>query len=243
MRTLYRMKAPVLLSPPNLPKCWPIPRYSARLRESIVGRDPGTFVIRLHGSYSPLRKVEQVLVAMTMLPERFRLVMGEGSALRAVTLRSLVEVYGLARRVVLLPEMEFQRMLEYTVCADAGVLLYENNDLGNYFQCPGRLTEYVACGVPVVASDFLGLRRLVEGNRIGVCVNGADPRSIAEGIRKIDGLRGNELRREVVRARFEEHLAFDHFGPLVVRAFNDLLEKPTLPGSEGSPSWLINPTW
>lgn len=47
---------------------------------------------------------------------------------------------------------------------------------------PTKLFEYMAAGIPIIASDFPEWRRLIEGEQCGVCVNSSDPSAIAEAI-------------------------------------------------------------
>jgi glycosyltransferase involved in cell wall biosynthesis len=108
-------------------------------------------------------------------------------------------------------------MLKFTANADLGVLLYVKNDLGNYFQAPGRLYEYVANGIPVLASNFAGLESLVRKHKIGVTVD-HNAESIAAGI-----LEAEQHPPEVnyIRSVFEKHLAFNIFAPEAVAAFSE----------------------
>jgi glycosyltransferase involved in cell wall biosynthesis len=47
---------------------------------------------------------------------------------------------------------------------------------------PVKLFEYMAAGIPVIASNFPRFRDIVEGSRCGVCVDPLDPAAIAAAI-------------------------------------------------------------
>ena len=50
---------------------------------------------------------------------------------------------------------------------------------------PNKLFQYMAAGIPVVASDFPDVRRVVEGSGAGVVVDPTDPRAVAAAIRRL----------------------------------------------------------
>lgn len=63
----------------------------------------------------------------------------------------------------------------------AGVLLYQ--PAKNHFESqPIKLFEYMAAGLPVIASDFELWKKIVEGNSCGICVNPTDVNAIVEAI-------------------------------------------------------------
>lgn len=53
----------------------------------------------------------------------------------------------------------------------------------NYLDAlPVKMFEYMAAGIPVIASDFPFWREIVEGSESGICVNPLDPEEIAAAI-------------------------------------------------------------
>lgn len=73
-------------------------------------------------------------------------------------------------------------------------LLNTPNDSMAY---PIKLFEYMAAGLPVIASDFPVYKRIVEGYGCGICVNPLDVDAIAEAIIRIrnDSAFADELRK------------------------------------------------
>jgi glycosyltransferase involved in cell wall biosynthesis len=138
-------------------------------------------------------------------------------------LESAIKQVGAEGRVKILPNLDHFDLLNYTVNADIGVLLYANNDLGNYFQAPGRLTEYLACGLPILASDYAGLSSLVNKFGIGDCADPTSPQEIAAAILRIEAIRARgAMQPQQIRQTFLKHFAFERFAPSLLKAFDDL---------------------
>ena len=52
--------------------------------------------------------------------------------------------------------------------ADAGIIPYQATCLNNYFCTPNKLFEFIAAGLPIVASDLPEINRLVLGHQLGL---------------------------------------------------------------------------
>ncbi len=244
-RAMYRLRCPIMVAPTVLPACWPFPPRDTAVREEMCGgHDDDAFVLILHGGFGEIRMVPELFEALRLLPKRFRLVMFDREHRRAEVDRKLNEL-GIADRVVRYPRMNVLQLARYTVNADAGVLFYQNNDLGNFFCWPGRLTEYLGAGLPVIATNHTGLENLVWRYNLGLTTDSTKPTEIAQDIRRLAELkRQNRFAAADLRRKFIEHLAFDHWEPDIVRQFNDLLspcqrrtrsEPPAFP-------WLKSPS-
>jgi glycosyltransferase involved in cell wall biosynthesis len=177
----------------------------------------------MHGGYSEIRMSPQLIEALVSLPAHIRLVM-TGKPQTRDKVDDIFDQLGLAQRVLRLPRIGFDEMLSYTVNADAAVLLYQNSDLGNFFTAPGRLTEYLICGLPLLASNHTGLENLVLRFQAGETADSTEPRSIAAAITRLErGVRQNSFPRARMRSIFDQHLAFDHWEPVFAGAFEQML--------------------
>jgi glycosyltransferase involved in cell wall biosynthesis len=73
-------------------------------------------------------------------------------------------------------------VVRWAAGADVGLALIQNVSLSYFLSLPNKLFEYVAAGLPVVASDFPELRGVVEGRARGAVCAPDDPDAIARAI-------------------------------------------------------------
>ena len=88
----------------------------------------------------------------------------------------------MADRVVLAPPVPTGEVVRWAAGADVGLALIQNVSLSYFLSLPNKLFEYVAAGLPVVASDFPDLRRVVEERGLGTVCRPDDPAAIARAI-------------------------------------------------------------
>jgi glycosyltransferase involved in cell wall biosynthesis len=146
-----------------------------------VERSDGEFVVVYSGGLTPGRGAVEMVEALSLVPERCR---------------ARLVIYGrfwpddLEERLRSLPgfgNVDYRGWVEHQTLpvelarADAGIVCFlpEPNHVN---AGPTKLFEYMAAGLPVVASRFPMWRDVVEGKDCGICVDPAEPREIAAAL-------------------------------------------------------------
>ncbi|MGJ5813081.1 glycosyltransferase family 4 protein [Paludibaculum fermentans] len=213
-KTFYKLTNRIMVAPPNLPSVWPIPARSEATR-SLHGVAPDETLLVLHGGHSALRATDILIEALSLLPPHFKLAM---TSTRTRTIEAVANRCGVLDRIIFLGAQDYVKMLQFTVNGDIGILLHVNNDLGNFFQAPGRLTEYLACGLPVLTSNFTGLQLLVKEHGLGRAVNPESAADVAAGLIRLDlERRAGQFERTRIRGVFDQHFAFENWESRVVQ--------------------------
>ena len=71
-------------------------------------------------------------------------------------------------------------MIIYASSADLGVAPIENTCLSYYYCSPNKLFEYVIAGIPVIASNFPEMKKIILKYDIGETFDPSSPKDIAK---------------------------------------------------------------
>lgn len=217
LKKLYRVKEQVLTEvlPTYLPSDTPIysrdrklrHRYLSELLASRRFKEEQYRLVVMGGSYSPVRCSAEVVKALTLLPENYIAVFtGMDDENRWGGVRRQLTKLKLLERCLFLPQLNFHELLKLYASCDVGILLYPDDGIGNYYQCPGRFTEYLGQGLPIVTSNFVGLELLTIKYRLGEAVDPGSPTEIAAALQKLTGLPDDEIlarRKRLIRTVHE----------------------------------------
>lgn len=97
-------------------------------------------------------------------------------------IRELATELQLTDRVFFIPKMPYDEMMKYTSHCDIGVTLDKAVSTNYALSLPNKLFDYLAAGLPVLASPMTEVRKIVEQYDVGKCADGHDPRHIANTI-------------------------------------------------------------
>ena len=105
---------------------------------------------------------------------------GDGPSEQA--LRNQVRAERLDDQVYFIPRVPFHQLHNYTCSADLGLCLIKGTGKSFYYSLPNKLFEYMMAGLPVLASNFPEMQRIVRETRTGSTVDPTDIVAIREQI-------------------------------------------------------------
>lgn len=164
----------------------PLPEIPLKTRHEL-GMPEDKTVLLLQGSGINIhRGAEELVEAMTLLPEQFHLyIIGGGDVVK--NLEELVNRFNLRERITFLPRQPYAAMMQYTRNADIGLSLDKDNNLNYKFSLPNKIFDYMQAGIPVIASDLPELRRIMDDYKIGRFIREVTPQTIAEMVLEMYG--------------------------------------------------------
>jgi glycosyltransferase involved in cell wall biosynthesis len=151
---------------------------------SELGLPEAAFLLINQGSgINVHRGMEEALEALSLLPAEVHLLLvGRGDVLPQ--LRKQAVQLELTARVHFVPPQPYQELLRYTQAADAGLSLDKANNLNYRYSLPNKVFDYIKCGVPVVASPVVEVRRLVAHYGLGELTE-VRPEAIAAAVKRL----------------------------------------------------------
>ena len=136
-------------------------------------------IVLYQGAIVEIRGIKQIVAAVDILKEKIELwLMGPFSPanLKKEILTKETEAY-----IKYKGHLPFEKMCRFLKRADIGLVLFlpEPNHVESL---PNKIFEYMAAGIPIIASNFPLWKKIVEGNKCGICVNPLEPKEIAGAI-------------------------------------------------------------
>lgn len=108
------------------------------------------------------------------------IILGEGEF--RSELENFAQKLGVASRVIFAGTVTQDELLLYTAGADIGCTLIENISKSYYYALPNKLFEYVAAGIPVLASNLPQMKKIINEYGVGKYVNPDDPDDILKAL-------------------------------------------------------------
>ena len=186
------------------------------------GLDSEDKVLLFQGGLSVGRNLEVLVEAMRLVRDSSLNLVILGDGRLGTSLRKKVTALKLEKRVHLHPAVPQNELVAFSGSADAGIIPYQATCLNNYYCTPNKLFEFIAAGLPILASDLPELRRMVQSRGIGLVGDMSSPRTTARLIDEFfsDDRRLTGWQQQVAEAR--KSICWEKEGEKLVAIFEAL---------------------
>jgi glycosyltransferase involved in cell wall biosynthesis len=147
-----------------------------------LGIDTAPLVLH-QGAAAPYRGCETLVRALAALPATHLVFLGPSEQPFAERLTELAQHEGVTGRVHFVPAVPLDDLLAHTAEADVGASLFEASCENYRLTLPNKLFEYVAAGLPVLASAVPEVERIVSEHRIGWTVDPTNPAAVGDALK------------------------------------------------------------
>ncbi len=175
----YGVERPLVLQ--NRPRLVESPR-SNRIRDEL-GLVESWPIVVYQGGLQQGRGLEKLIRCAQHVPDCYFVLIGGGRL--AQPLMVLAKELNIQHKVHFIPTVALADLPGYTASADIGIQPIENTCLNHYTTDSNKLFEYVIAGLPVIATDFPEIRKIVRNNDIGLLVPANDEQALSYAILKL----------------------------------------------------------
>ena len=159
---------------------------------------PSEFLLVYSGGITFNRGLEQVIEAASRIDNLRFVMMGYGSEEYMDSLRKRIKKFKAEDKIQFFGPVPHQEVASYLSSADWGIAPIINICLSYYYCAPNKLFEFVQARLPILASNFPEMEKVVQDADLGYTFDPENPDTIEEVIKK---MMNNEERRK----EFREH--------------------------------------
>lgn len=149
-----------------------------------LGIPENKFVLIFQGAGINIdRGGEEAVQAMQYLENTILLFVGDGDVVSH--LKELTSELKLEDKVFFFGKKPYLEMMNFTHHADLGLTLDKDTNINYRFSLPNKVFDYLHANTPILASDLIEVKRVVEGYDIGKITKSHEPLKLAETIQEI----------------------------------------------------------
>jgi len=140
-------------------------------------------IILYQGALNKGRGLEWVIAAMPYVENAILVIIGSGDV--EMQLKMQVESAQLKDKVLFLGRKDASELYKYTPSAAIGLCLLDDVGLSYHYALPNRIFDYLHAGVPVLATRFPEIQKIVSTYNTGVLIDHYEPEYLAKVINEL----------------------------------------------------------
>jgi glycosyltransferase involved in cell wall biosynthesis len=130
------------------------------------------------------RGAEELIQSMQLLPNQFMLfLIGSGDCWNK--LKKIAADLNLNDKVKFIDKIPFSELRDYTSQAHLGISLDKPFCLNYKLSLPNKIFDYIHAGIPVLSSDVIEVKRIIDCYKVGLTISEVSPSSIAKAVTEI----------------------------------------------------------
>ena len=138
------------------------------MREKLHVETMDPFIVIYHGAVVPDRGIEKLLHILALNENLAAIILGDGSAVYIDGLKEQARQLNVEHRVIFHDAVPHTELWKYLGAADLGFVIIEGRAKSYYYSLPNKLFENIQAGIPVLASDFPEMKRIIDEFGVGM---------------------------------------------------------------------------
>jgi glycosyltransferase involved in cell wall biosynthesis len=156
-------------------------KLSSPIARDSIANDPSTKILVIQGAGINVdRGAEEMLEAMVHLDNYVLMIIGSGDVINVLKARAAQD--DLKGKVLFMGKMSYEDMMRHTQIADAGLTLDKDTNINYKFSLPNKVFDYIRAGIPVISSNIIEIKKIIDQYEVGTIIPSHDPLLMAETI-------------------------------------------------------------
>jgi glycosyltransferase involved in cell wall biosynthesis len=129
------------------------------------------------------RGIEEAVLAMHLINNSILILIGDGDVIPKV--KEMVNSQGLQNKVYFFGKRPYIDMMQFTKISDLGLALDKPISDNYKYALPNKVFDYIQAEIPMLCSDLIEIKNIVNKYNVGKCINAITPEEIASNINSI----------------------------------------------------------
>lgn len=188
----YNIKKPTLVL--NCPKY--VKYQKGDLFRNIFNISKNTKIVLYQGEYREGQGLETTISAFNKIKNinAVLILLGYGKKRGVIT-----SSFDKSKRIFIHKTVSIEKYMNYVSSADFGIHLLENNCINHEYALPNKFFEYIMAGLPVIVSNLIEMRTIVEKYKIGFIVKKNTIDELSKILIKLDKVDYKKMKNNLLK--------------------------------------------